>query len=118
MEYKEVKEITRKISNILVSLNPDRYTLEIRKLKRKGKVFIDFHRNTESQTAIVPYSLRTNEDASIAMPFDWKDINKTLPQTFNIKNYRNHIKLDHWKDYKKSARSIKKIEKKIRNMLD
>ncbi len=117
MDFEEVKEITRKVAGIIVRLNPDRFTLEMRKIKRKGKVFIDFHRNTESQTAVVPYSLRTNEDATIAMPFDWTDIKKTTPQKFNIKNYKKYLKKDPWKNYSKSSKSIKALKKKIEKLI-
>jgi bifunctional non-homologous end joining protein LigD len=105
------------VAGLIVNINPDRYTLEMRKEKRQGKVFIDFHRNTESQTAVIPYSLRATDDATIAMPFDWKDISKISSQKYNIKNYKEHIKKDPWKDYSKNAKSIKSLRDKINSIV-
>ncbi|MDP2947214.1 MAG: non-homologous end-joining DNA ligase [Nanoarchaeota archaeon] len=110
--FNEVKPITQKIAQLIAQANPDKYTTELRKEKRQGKVFIDYHRNTESQLAVVPYSLRAIENATIAMPIDWKDIKKIRPQDFTIKNYKNY-NLNVWKDFFENVRSVKKLKEKV-----
>jgi bifunctional non-homologous end joining protein LigD len=53
---------------------PRRFTVNSRKAARKGKIFIDYLRNSESASAIAPYSTRARPGAPLALPLDWKDL--------------------------------------------
>ena len=73
-------------------------------------------RNCFSQTTIAPYCIRAIEKGPIAMPIDWKDLDRINPQDINLSNYKKFIKINPWKDLAKKAKSIKNIQKSLDNM--
>lgn len=73
-DFDKVKEEVREYAEELVQLYPDLFTTNIRKNKRKGKIFLDYLRNAYAQTSVCPYSLRANEAAGIATPLAWDDL--------------------------------------------
>ena len=58
----------------LAEEQPDRFTATMSKQKRKGKIFIDWLRNTRGATAIAPYSARAREGATLAAPISWEEL--------------------------------------------
>ena len=56
--WNEVREISKNIAILMETKYPDKYTSNIRKGKRVGKIFIDWVRNTKGSTTVAPYSLR------------------------------------------------------------
>ena len=42
--------------------------------KRKRRIFIDFHRNARSATAVAPYSLRARSNLPASTPVNWSDL--------------------------------------------
>ena len=53
---------------------PDRYVANMSKAKRKGKIFVDYLRNTRGATAIAPFSTRSRAGASVALPVSWPQL--------------------------------------------
>jgi bifunctional non-homologous end joining protein LigD len=102
-EWPEVKTFTRAVAENLAVKRPERYTTNIRKAARKGRIFIDFLRNERSATAICPYSTRNKPDAPIATPLGW-DALKSL-KTAHPVTLRDAAALDRllaedpWADY-------------------
>ncbi|WP_054531666.1 non-homologous end-joining DNA ligase [Erythrobacter sp. SG61-1L] len=58
----------------LAEEQPDRFTATMSKEKRKGKIFIDWLRNTRGSTAIAPYSPRARKGAPVAAPVSWEEL--------------------------------------------
>ncbi|TFG04900.1 hypothetical protein EU538_11870, partial [Candidatus Thorarchaeota archaeon] len=56
--FDKVREFAHDIGLLVVKANKDRYTLEEREEKRKGRVFIDFLRNSYGATSVAPYAVR------------------------------------------------------------
>lgn len=75
-EFDQVREEVKKMAEKLAEKHPKLLTTAVRKDKRKGKIFVDYLRNSYAQTAICPYSLRPNEQAGIATPIAWEDFEK------------------------------------------
>ena len=69
----------------------DTFTTNIKKVNRKGKIFIDYLRNNQGSTCVAPYSLRARKGASISFPIAWEDLDKIKPNQINIKNYKKYI---------------------------
>ena len=106
--FNEVRSFALKIAQTIVDLNPDKYTLEQRKDKRKGKIYIDINRNSPSQLAIAPYSVRPKENAPIASPISWSELKESKnfdPQKYNINNIFKR-KGNPWKNYFQSSRDL------------
>lgn len=107
--FKKVKVFTRDIVKKIELDYPEKVTLNLRKSKRAGKVFIDYLRNNYGQTAVAPYSVRIKEGAPVATPIFWMDLHKKEfdSQTINTRNIFQYLKKgDPWKDIYKRPRSV------------
>ena len=51
-------------------------TANIRKVQRKGRIFLDWLRNQRGSTAVMPYSARAREGAPVAAPIAWEELDK------------------------------------------
>jgi len=92
-----------------------KFTTQIRKDKRKGRVFLDYLRNRYAQTAVSPYSLRAKDGAPVATPIDWEELrsSKLRSNSFTIENIFKRMgrKEDPWKDFFKHAAPLPDFEK-------
>lgn len=93
-------DFAKQIAQVMESKWPNLYTTNIRKSERKGKIFIDWLRNTKGATSVAPYSLRNKNGGSVSMPIAWSALNKIAPQDIKLKDALKRIKLaDPWKDF-------------------
>jgi len=72
--WPETKAFCRAVSAVLEQAAPDRFTLNMAKTSRHGRIFIDYLRNERGATAIVPYSTRARENGAIAWPLEWREL--------------------------------------------
>jgi bifunctional non-homologous end joining protein LigD len=105
------------IAEKMMKENPKQFTLEVRKSKRAGKIFIDTLRNRYSATSVMPYSVRPKEKAPVAAPLFWEEVkdSKLTSQKFNIRNILSRLKTDGdpWKDVDEHAISLKNAYKQL-----
>lgn len=73
-EFDAVREFARDFAEIAAGRNPERFTTETRKEKRKGRLFLDYLRNGYGQTTVVPYAVRAKPGAPVATPIDWEEL--------------------------------------------
>ena len=100
ISWKKFRDISKEIANIMVKKWPDKYTTNIRKEKRKGKIFIDWVRNTRSATSVAPYSLRLRKNGTVFMPIKWTELDKIKPNEITIKSALERLKkVDPWKNF-------------------
>ena len=79
---------------------PDKYVDNMRKVNRKGKIFIDWVRNTKSSTSVAPYSLRARPNAPVSMPIKWSELDKIKPNEITIKTALKRLRnKDPWEDF-------------------
>lgn len=69
--WEEVKLFAKQVALGLESHFPEKYTANVSKAQRRGKIFIDYLRNQRSSTFIAPYSTRIADIPSISMPIPW-----------------------------------------------
>ncbi len=112
------KEFAQRCAQIIVKKHPDFSTLEVRKLKRGHKVFIDILRNQQGATAVAPYALRAYPNAPIAIPLFWKELEdeSLTSQKYTLANIRERLmsQEDPWEDFFTQSQSIAKALKKLR----
>ena len=72
--WETVKGLAKTFAHVLAEAAPDRYTANMSKARRKGRVFIDWLRNERGATAIAPYSLRARAGAPVAVPVTWDEL--------------------------------------------
>ncbi len=102
-EWDVMKPWAKAVAESMVKDSPSKYTANMSKAGRKGKIFIDYLRNGLTATAVAAYSARARELATVAMPIAWKDLNIKLdPKKYDIKTVPEILarqKSDPWKNF-------------------
>ena len=75
-EWPEVKDFAQRFAMALAEAEPERFTADLAKAKRTGRIFIDYLRNQRGATAIMPYSARAREGAPVAAPISWEELDE------------------------------------------
>ncbi len=87
MTYEETGIFTEAIALTLEHGYPDLFTTERFKNKRGGRLYIDYLQHGKDKTLIAPYSPRKREDATVAAPLYWEEVDEDLhPSAFTINN--------------------------------
>jgi bifunctional non-homologous end joining protein LigD len=73
-EWPQVKDFAHRFAMALAQADPDLFTAALAKVKRTGKIFIDYLRNQRGATAVMPYSVRSRPFAPIAVPLTWDEL--------------------------------------------
>lgn len=92
LNWEEFREIAKNIALLMEIKWPNKYTSNIRKDQRKGKIFIDWARNIKGSTSIAPYSLRARSKAPISVPLAWNELDSIKPNSITIKNIEKRLK--------------------------
>ncbi len=98
--YEKVRAFALEVSQEVNRQLLDITTLEQRINKRKGRVYLDYTRNSKGQTVVCAYSLRPTPDATVSTPLLWSEVKKGLdPKKFTIKTIFKRLekKGDLWK---------------------
>ncbi len=74
----------RQVAEVMENKWPDRYTSNIRKTKRKNKIFIDWIRNGRGATSVAPYSIRARKGAGVSMPIAWDELDSIAPDGIDM----------------------------------
>ena len=69
-----IKTFSKTVAYLLAELEPKRFTANMSKDKRKGRIFVDWLRNERGATAVAPYSLRAREGGPVAVPVQWDEL--------------------------------------------
>lgn len=84
----------------MINTYPEKYTINIRKNKRKNKIFIDYFRNKKGATSVCPYSIRIKDNGPISCPIKWSELDIIKPQDITIDNINERLKRkDPWADF-------------------
>jgi bifunctional non-homologous end joining protein LigD len=73
-EWPEVRDFAQRFCVALATAEPERFTANLAKAKRKGRMFLDYLRNQRGATAIMPYSARAREGAPVSAPVTWDEL--------------------------------------------
>jgi bifunctional non-homologous end joining protein LigD len=73
-DWPVVKGFALAVAQALARAEPERFTTNIRKKERVGRIFLDYLRNERGSTAICPWSTRAREHAPVAMPVSWDEL--------------------------------------------
>jgi bifunctional non-homologous end joining protein LigD len=73
------------------------------KARRKGKIFIDYLRNTRGATAVSAYSTRAKPAATVSTPLHWDELDATAtPDRYTVQTLPQRLsslRRDPWKEY-------------------
>ncbi|MER3464850.1 MAG: DNA ligase, partial [Chitinophagaceae bacterium] len=93
--YEQSKQLAELVVTLVNNEMPDLTSIERSASKRKGKIYLDFLQNRETQTAAAPYSLRPKSGVPVSTPLDWSELKKGLTiKTYNAYNIFNRLKTE------------------------
>ncbi|MCR5870795.1 DNA ligase D [Sphingomonas sp. J344] len=73
-EWPEAKSFAERFARALAQAEPDRFTANLKKAERKGRIFIDYLRNQRGSTAVMPYVARARPGAPVSAPLSWSEL--------------------------------------------
>ncbi|MFW5824475.1 MAG: DNA ligase D, partial [Marinobacter sp.] len=107
-----MKSFAQGIAQAHARNDPKRFTTNMSKSKRKGKVFLDYLRNGRGNTSIARYSTRAREHATVATPLRWDELSeKATSNRYTVTNLRRRLsalKGDPWEGYEQARNTIPK----------
>lgn len=93
--YDQSKQLSELLVNLVQKELPKLTSVERNPDKRKGKIYLDFLQNKETQTAAAPYSLRPKPSAPVSAPLHWSEVKKGLTaHTYNIHNIFDRLQAE------------------------
>lgn len=98
-QWEKARNFAENIAKLMEAKWPKSYTANMRKESRKGKIYIDWVRNTRGATSVAAYSLRARQGLPISWPIAWEDLDKFAPNRVNICNYQEYLAEEAWKNY-------------------
>ena len=100
VSWGEAKKFTKSIAETMAKANPERYVATMTKKVRKGRIFIDYFRNSRGATAVAAYSTRGLPAATVSTPLEWDELSEAIhADHFTIDNLRHRLdalKRDPW----------------------
>lgn len=74
--WEQTFDFARALAEEMVLRKPKDFVATMSKERRKGKIFVDYFRNSYGATAIAPYSLRVKKITAVALPVEWSELSK------------------------------------------
>jgi bifunctional non-homologous end joining protein LigD len=109
-DWDQVKNFSKAVAELIEKADPRRYTSNMAKAARAGKIYVDYLRNGRTATAIAAYSTRARPRASVSVPLSWKELTPDIQSdTFTVRNLPDRLKSlkkDPWADIAKIRQSI------------
>ncbi|MFU8815378.1 MAG: DNA ligase D [Pseudomonadales bacterium] len=113
--WDEIKAFAHGVARAHAHDDPSRFTINMSKARRQGRIFLDYLRNGRGATAIASYSTRAREGAPVATPIRWDELSGALTSDrYAVGNVRRRLaalRADPWADFETSRRRL------TRNML-
>lgn len=116
--WNQVKDFSKGVAHHLATTVPTRFTDNLAKRARGGKIFIDYLRNGRGATAVAAYSTRATAGAPISVPLTWDELSHTPRSDYftlrNIQHRMASLHKDPWAEYGRirqhvTARLIKQM---------
>lgn len=98
--WDEASDFSRDVARLMEAKWPDKYSSNMRMERRKGKIFIDWVRNTKSATSVAPYSVRLKKKPRVSMPIKWSELDKIGPDDITMEMALKRLKRkDPWQGF-------------------
>ncbi len=76
--YEETKPFAKAIAQLLEKQTPDKVVSKMKKVERRGKVFVDWSQNHRRKTTVAVYSLRARERPTVSTPVSWEEVERAV----------------------------------------
>ena len=112
-DWGSAKGFARAIAEAMVADAPDRYVAKITKSLRKGKILVDYLRNSLEQTSVAAYSTRARKGAPVSVPVDWQALRRTTSgDQYTVVNVMRRLSGrgdDPWRDIGRVRQGLPKL---------
>ncbi len=86
-EWPAAKSFAERFARALAQAEPERFTANLKKADRKGRIFIDYLRNQRGSTAVMPYVARARPGAPVSAPLSWSELRDAdSAQLFSVRD--------------------------------
>ena len=107
--WKQAHAASARVAAALAQTGRDTFVTVMGAENRKGRIFIDYHRNARSATAVAAYSLRARTHLPVSTPLYWHDLESIdSPQDLNYSTLPRLLTMsgDPWADINESSRNL------------
>jgi bifunctional non-homologous end joining protein LigD len=101
-DWDSAKAFAQALALAMATDAPERYLAKITKSLRKGKIFVDYLRNSFEQTSVAVYSTRARAGAPVSAPVAWSELDRTAAANqytvLDLPKRLARLKQDPWQD--------------------
>ena len=108
-DWETVRRASQTIAVLMAEAAPKRYVATMTKKARVGKIYVDYLRNAEGATAILPYSPRARAGLTVALPVAWTDLRAIDPGELTIDTVPKLVarrRTDPWADLLETKQTL------------
>jgi DNA ligase D len=116
--WPEVRRFCEAFARQQAEQAPRRFTANMAKRERRGRIYLDYLRNARSATAVAAYSLRARPGVPVSTPLAWSELDLVdNPRDLNYATVPERLSDDFddpWADIDRIARALtKEMERKL-----
>jgi len=118
--FDEVRTLARDAARVAAARDPKRLSTEMRKDKRRGRLFVDWLRNSYAQTFAPPYAVRARPGAPISTPIEWGELGRVDARSYSLANIADRLsrKGDPWRGLWRRAQGLKRPRRRLDDLLE
>ena len=106
-DWDAAKLFAQRIAAAMSADSPKLYLAKMTKALRKGRIFIDYFRNSREATSVAPYSTRARPGAPVSAPVGWERLSRTTGGgDFTLLDVAKRLKDDAWADIGKLRQKL------------
>jgi bifunctional non-homologous end joining protein LigD len=110
LDWDSVKEFSKWVAERFAAAYPDRFTTNMAKRARTGRIFLDYLRNGRGATAVGAYSPRARAGGPVATPLAWEEVERGIkPDALTVASLPARLatlKSDPWAEMPQLRQSI------------
>jgi bifunctional non-homologous end joining protein LigD len=111
-DWDAAKDFSQAVVMSLVADSPQRYVGKMTKSLRKGKIFIDYFRNSREATSVAAYSTRARPGAPVSAPLSWEQLGRSKGGAdFTVRDMKKRFKQDPWVDLGNVRQKLPNVRK-------